>query len=100
MRSPRRIALTFLEAELGAVKPSPLLETLLAPALLPRGWWNMQALLGLREVGWRRFGGLGRGRLGAAWPAGCSGAGGSQLGMRGLPSARCVMQSQRGMQRY
>ncbi|GBF99049.1 hypothetical protein Rsub_11994 [Raphidocelis subcapitata] len=49
VRSPRRIALTFLEAELGSVKPSPLLETLLAPALLPRGWWNQRALLGLRE---------------------------------------------------
>jgi len=59
VRSPRRIALTFLEAQVGRVKASPLLETLLAPALLPRGWWNLEALQGLREVrvgrgGWVR----------------------------------------------
>lgn len=53
VRSPRRIALTFLEAEVGRVQASPLLETLLAPALLPRGWWNQRALLGLKEFSLR-----------------------------------------------
>jgi hypothetical protein len=32
------------------VRASPLLEALLAPALLPRGWWNQRALLALKEV--------------------------------------------------
>jgi hypothetical protein len=33
------------------VRASPLLEALLAPALLPRGWWNQRALLAIKEVG-------------------------------------------------
>jgi hypothetical protein len=32
------------------VRISPLLETLLAPALLPRGYINQQLLLAIREV--------------------------------------------------
>jgi hypothetical protein len=50
----QRIALTFTDAKVGSVKASPLLESLLAPALLPRGWWNQRALLALREVRRRR----------------------------------------------
>lgn len=50
VRSGRRIALTFEQAEVGQVKISPLLETLLAPALLPRGYVNQQLLLAIKEV--------------------------------------------------
>lgn len=53
VRSPRRIALTFLEAEVGKVRAAPLLDALLAPALLPRGWWNQRALLALKELSLR-----------------------------------------------
>ncbi|KAI8468329.1 MAG: hypothetical protein J3K34DRAFT_478411 [Monoraphidium minutum] len=49
VRSPRRISLTFLEAQLGRLRPAPLLDALLAPALLPRGWWNQRALLAVQE---------------------------------------------------
>lgn len=50
VRSPHRIALTFQEAQLGGVRISPLLETLLAPAVLPRGDLSMRLLMGLQEV--------------------------------------------------
>ncbi|KAF8065869.1 PAP10 [Scenedesmus sp. PABB004] len=50
VRSGRRIALTFEEAQLGRVRISPALEALLAPALLPRGWLQQQLLLALREA--------------------------------------------------
>ncbi|KAF6249059.1 hypothetical protein COO60DRAFT_1706680 [Scenedesmus sp. NREL 46B-D3] len=50
VRSGRRIALVFEEAHLGKVRISPLLEALLAPALLPRGYLNQQLLLALREL--------------------------------------------------
>ncbi|KIZ07425.1 hypothetical protein MNEG_0522 [Monoraphidium neglectum] len=53
VRSPRRISLTFLEAQVGRVRASPLLEALLAPALLPRGWWNQRALLAIKEFNLR-----------------------------------------------
>eukprot|EP00879_Flechtneria_rotunda_P014136 GHRR01014768.1.p1 GENE.GHRR01014768.1~~GHRR01014768.1.p1 ORF type:complete len:294 (+),score=42.18 GHRR01014768.1:240-1121(+) len=48
--SGRRISLTFEQAQLSDVKPTPALEALLAPALLPRGFLNLQLLLGLREL--------------------------------------------------
>lgn len=41
---------------MGQLRINPTLETLLAPALLPRGALNQQLLLALREV---RLGGLG-----------------------------------------
>ena len=48
--SPHRIALTFKQAEVGQLKISQGLETLLAPALLPRGFPNMQLLQGIKDV--------------------------------------------------
>lgn len=30
--------------------PSPALQNLLASPLLPRGWWNQQALLALKQA--------------------------------------------------
>lgn len=48
--SPRRIRLIFNQAEVGQLRISPGLETLLAPALLPRGALNQQLLLALKEV--------------------------------------------------
>lgn len=50
VRSERRIALTFLEAQVGGLRPGPLVDSLLAPALLPRGWWNQKALLALKGL--------------------------------------------------
>ena len=50
VRSARRIALTFEEAGFGNVRISPILEALIAPALLPRGFINHQLLLALKEV--------------------------------------------------
>jgi hypothetical protein len=44
VRSGRRLALTFREARLGEVTPSPALDAILAPALLPRGQASMRAL--------------------------------------------------------
>jgi hypothetical protein len=48
--SPHRISLTFEEAQLGSVAISPELEALIAPAILPRGFWNQQLLLAIKEV--------------------------------------------------
>lgn len=48
--SPHRIALTFRQAEVGQVKISEGLEALLAPAVLPRGFPNMQLLQGIKDV--------------------------------------------------
>lgn len=50
VRSGRRIALTFEEAGIGDIHISKELEQLLAPALLPRTWFNHRLLLGIREV--------------------------------------------------
>ncbi len=50
VRSARRIALTFEEAGFGNVRISPILEALIAPALLPRGFLSHQLLLALKEV--------------------------------------------------
>lgn len=50
VRSARRIALTFEEAGFGNVRISPILEALIAPALLPRGFISHQLLLALKEV--------------------------------------------------
>lgn len=49
-RSPRRIALKFQEAGVSDVHITPLTETLIAPALLPRGWVQQRILLALKEV--------------------------------------------------
>jgi hypothetical protein len=51
VRSPRRLQLVFQEAGIGDIRISPFLETLIAPAVLPRGWLQQRLLLGLREVG-------------------------------------------------
>ena len=51
VRSSRRIGLTFQAAGVSEIVISPLLETLLAPALLPRTFLNQQILLFLKEVG-------------------------------------------------
>lgn len=48
--SPRRIRLIFNQAEVGQVHINSGLETLIAPALLPRGGLNQQILLALKEV--------------------------------------------------
>ena len=50
VQSPNRIRLTFKRAGFGDINISSELESFLAPALLPRGTLNHQALLGLREV--------------------------------------------------
>lgn len=49
-RSPRRIALRFEEAGVSDVHITSLAETLIAPALLPRGWLQQRILLALKEV--------------------------------------------------
>ena len=46
----RRLALTFQEAQVSEISISPLTETLLAPALLPRGSLNHQVLLFIKEL--------------------------------------------------
>lgn len=51
VRSSRRIGLTFKAAGVSEIVISPLLETILAPALLPRTFLNQQILLFLKEVG-------------------------------------------------
>jgi hypothetical protein len=48
--SPRRIRLIFNTAEVGQLRINSGLETLIAPALLPRGSLNQQLLLALKEV--------------------------------------------------
>lgn len=50
IRSPRRIRLEFAEAGVRDIRITPLLETILAPAVLPRTWLNHQVLLALREA--------------------------------------------------
>lgn len=50
MASPHRIRITFNAAEVGQLRISPTLETLLAPAVLPRGGLNHQVLMALKEV--------------------------------------------------
>jgi hypothetical protein len=46
----RRIALTFQEAQVSEISISPLAETLLAPAILPRGSINHQILMFIKEL--------------------------------------------------
>ena len=48
--SPRRISLKFQEAGFSDVRITPLTEALIAPAILPRGWLQQQALLAIKEV--------------------------------------------------
>ena len=50
VRTSRRIQLAFQEAGVRGIHIAPQLETLLAPALLPRTWLNHRALLALREA--------------------------------------------------
>lgn len=45
----RRIYLTFQKAGVSDIKITPQLESLIAPAMLPRGGFNHQLLLGIRE---------------------------------------------------
>lgn len=46
----RRIALTFQEAQVSEISISPLAETILAPAILPRGSINHQILMFIKEL--------------------------------------------------
>ncbi len=46
----RRLALTFQEARVSEVSISPLAETLLAPAILPRSSLNHQILMAIKEL--------------------------------------------------
>lgn len=48
--SPRRISLKFQEAGFSDVRITPLTEALIAPAILPRGWLQQQALLAIKEA--------------------------------------------------
>ena len=50
LRAPRTLSLVFREARVMEVRVSDAIETLLAPALLPRGGFNHQLLLWLREL--------------------------------------------------
>jgi hypothetical protein len=50
VKSPRRIRLEFEEAGVRGIQITSQLETLLAPAALPRTWLNHQVLLALREA--------------------------------------------------
>jgi hypothetical protein len=50
VRSARSIALRFEAAELGGVEMGADLERALAPAVLPRGWWNLAALEAVSQV--------------------------------------------------
>ncbi len=40
------------EAGFQEVRLSPGLQNLLASPILPRGWWNQQLLLALKQVNW------------------------------------------------
>lgn len=50
MRSGKRIALVFEQANVGQLRIAPELEALIAPAILPRGslqvraWWRCRTL--------------------------------------------------------
>ncbi|OUS46330.1 hypothetical protein BE221DRAFT_205830 [Ostreococcus tauri] len=46
----RRLRLTFQEAKVSEINISPLAETLLAPAILPRGSLNHQVLMFIKEL--------------------------------------------------
>lgn len=50
VRSGKRIALTFEEARVGAVRISDGLEALIAPAMLPRGALQHAVLLAIKQV--------------------------------------------------
>eukprot|EP01024_Parvocaulis_polyphysoides_P072909 TRINITY_DN9321_c1_g2_i2.p1 TRINITY_DN9321_c1_g2~~TRINITY_DN9321_c1_g2_i2.p1 ORF type:complete len:295 (-),score=25.67 TRINITY_DN9321_c1_g2_i2:189-962(-) len=47
--SRNTIKLTFLKGSLGELNPTETLESILVPAMLPRGQFNQQLLLGLKE---------------------------------------------------
>lgn len=46
----QRVFLNFEKLQLGEVKISPELESIIAPAMLPRSGFNHQILLALQEV--------------------------------------------------
>ena len=48
--SPRRISLRFQEAGFSDVRITSFTEALIAPAILPRGWIQQQALLAIKEA--------------------------------------------------
>ena len=50
VRTARSIALEFQSAGVEKVEIGGLLQTLAAPALLPRGWWNMQLLQAAEQL--------------------------------------------------
>lgn len=52
-RTARSIALTFREAGFQDVSLSPALQNLLASPILPRGWWNQQLLLAIKQLSLR-----------------------------------------------
>ncbi|KAL4439780.1 hypothetical protein ABPG75_002781 [Micractinium tetrahymenae] len=52
-RTARSIALTFREAGFQDVTLSPALQNLLASPILPRGWWNQQLLLAIKQLSLR-----------------------------------------------
>jgi hypothetical protein len=61
-RTSRSIALLFEGARAGGVRLSPQLQNFVASPLLPRGWWQLQALQWLQQVRRGRPGGpLGEG---------------------------------------
>jgi hypothetical protein len=56
VRTARSISLTFQKAGFSGISFSQTAQDLLAPALLPRGWWNLALLVGLQQleqVQWR-----------------------------------------------
>ncbi|PSC69282.1 Amino acid permease 2 isoform A [Micractinium conductrix] len=52
-RTARSIALAFREAGVQDVVLSPGLQNLLASPILPRGWWNQQLLLAIKQLSLR-----------------------------------------------
>jgi len=50
VRTARSIALTFKSAGIENFEPGDGVRALAAPALLPRGWWNLAILMALNQV--------------------------------------------------
>jgi hypothetical protein len=53
IRTARSVALRFEAAGVEGVELSSAVQNLLAPALLPRGWWNQRALVALETLALR-----------------------------------------------
>lgn len=49
-RGPKRIVLEFQKAEVNNLEISPFVESLIAPAIIPRTGLNHQMLLAIKEV--------------------------------------------------